>query len=647
MTVIEVRESPKDVENLNITVHDRLAHDGASALRQSAAVSGIRKSGRYGFDPVIRGFKYDQLNIVVNGVPCAALAACPNRMDPPVSQVAPNMMDRVEVYMGPHSFRYGTGLGGTVNYITRPPQFSDSGKLYGRASGGLESNGLVARTEGALGYSGKVHDITLLGSFSQGDDYLDGADREVQSAFQRASGGATLGFKPHQGHEVSLSVTHNRARDTEFPALPMDLRWDKTWLTSLRHTLQFRNKRISSLCSSIFSSFVYHLMDNFDKSLNPRTVDAQSETRTMSAGGRSESEWLLPAGKLYAGIDVRMEQAEGARSRSFLTGPRAGSDISDEIWNGARIVKPGIFAEYRHDFEALTLTTSGRLEVNDARANEVDAGFAGKNDTLSAQQINPSISIGAVARPGKRFSVGVWLGRAQRSGGLTERYVNSLAVGNDPYELLGNPDLNAEINNQIDLTAGYATTALSVDLTLFAAYLQDYISSEIDPALSPLLPSSPGVRRFTNIDKAFKGGFECRYSQKLVFGLQHALQAAFTYGQDLTTDSPLPEIAPADVRYRLCGRYIDEKLHPEVSLRYVFDQDRISSEFGESRTASFFTVDLAAKYWLFDRFGISCGVNNLFDIEYHEHLSRAVKGTSQYINAEGRTVFAALSVDFM
>ena len=46
MTIIAVRESPKDVENLNITVNDRLAHDGASALQQSAAVNGIRKSGR-------------------------------------------------------------------------------------------------------------------------------------------------------------------------------------------------------------------------------------------------------------------------------------------------------------------------------------------------------------------------------------------------------------------------------------------------------------------------------------------------------------------------------------------------------------------------------------------------------------------------
>ena len=84
-----------------------------------------------------------------------------------------------------------------------------------------------------------------------------------------------------------------------------------------------------------------------------------------------------------------------------------------------------------------------------------------------------------------------------------------------------------------------------------------------------------------------------------------------------------------------------------MSLRYAFKQNRIAAEFGESPTASFFTVDLAAKYWLLDRFGIYCGVNNVFDVEYHEHLSRMVTGASHAINAEGRNIFAVLSVNFM
>jgi len=48
------------------------------------------------------------------------------------------------------------------------------------------------------------------------------------------------------------------------------------------------------------------------------------------------------------------------------------------------------------------------------------------------------------------YSVGLWLGRANRSGSLTERFINYFPVGLDPYEMIGNPQIRAETNNQLD-----------------------------------------------------------------------------------------------------------------------------------------------------------------------------------------------------
>jgi iron complex outermembrane receptor protein len=53
---------------------------------------------------------------------------------------------------------------------------------------------------------------------------------------------------------------------------------------------------------------------------------------------------------------------------------------------------------------------------------------------------------------GESISTALWLGRAQRSGSLTERFINYFPVGQDPYEMLGNPQLLPEVNNQADLT---------------------------------------------------------------------------------------------------------------------------------------------------------------------------------------------------
>ena len=86
--------------------------------------------------------------------------------------------------------------------------------------------------------------------------------------------------------------------------------------------------------------------------------------------------------------------------------------------------------------------------------------------------------------------------------------------------MLGNPMLDPEVNNQLDLTLEWKTPSkFVVDVDVFFAYMQDFISSVIDTTLTPRLPTSPGVRQFVNIDNAFKTGFEISWSQKINQGI--------------------------------------------------------------------------------------------------------------------------------
>ena len=193
VTVIALRPKSANIEQLNLNVQDKLSHDAGSVLNQNPVVNSIRKSANYGFDPVMRGFKYDQLNVVIDGAQCA-VAACPNRMDPPTSQIAPNMMEHVEILKGPHSFRYGTSFGGTINFKSNPARFSNERNFYGRFSGSSESNGDIYRSEGVFGISTDIYNIGLFGSWSRGNDYQDGDGNSYNSAFERVSFGANLAF---------------------------------------------------------------------------------------------------------------------------------------------------------------------------------------------------------------------------------------------------------------------------------------------------------------------------------------------------------------------------------------------------------------------------------------------------------------------
>lgn len=646
VTVIEVRPQDKQPdEQLAIDYQEKMEHDAAAILNQIPSFNSIRKSGNYGFDPVFRGYKYDQLNIVLNGAQ-SATAACPNRMDPPTSQMSPNMMDRIEVLKGPYALRYGTGFGATINFIPSKLQFSDSTKVYGRASAGYKGNGNVATGEAQVGLSGKKYDFNLFGSWAQGDDYQSGNGDTVQADFTRGSFGAILGLKISDKQQLRLSATYNRARDVDFPALPMDLRNDDTWLFNARHDININGNNLQSWNTTLFGSFVDHLMDNLLKPLNPRPMNAQTYAQTYNYGGRTESVWLIGKGKLFGGADLRVEGAKGTRTREFLMGPMAGKILEDNAWQDSRIIKAGLFGEYHLKTTVFNYVFSGRLEFNNGSINDPSDDFTQVNAETEVNQINPSLSFGLLKPFPTDIQLGLWLGRSQRSGSLTERYINYFPVGQDPYEMLGNPELSSEVNNQIDLTFEWKKEKTVINVDVFASYMQNYISSVIDTSLTPTLPASPGVRRYINIDDAFKTGFEISWVQQLPLGLQQQLGIAYTYAQDLVRDQPLPEIPPMDFRYVLAGSYFKNKLKPEIVFRYVTEQTRISSEFGESASPSFALLDVKIGYSITKMLKVNVGVNNLFNENYYEHLSRNVRGTMGPIYAPGRNIYANLSFVF-
>lgn len=645
VTIIEVRTSGQPNDKLKIDYQQRMEHDAASILNKVPAFNSIRKGGNYGYDPVFRGFKYDQLNIVLNGAQCAT-AACPNRMDPPTSQMAPNMMDRIEVLKGPHALRFGSAFGATINFIPSKLAFETNIKTYGRVSSAYEHNGSILRSEAQIGLRGSQYDFSLFASWSQGDDYNDGQDNLVQAGFSRGSFGSTLGIKLTTTQQIRLSGTYNIARDADFPALPMDLRTDDTWLFNARHDIEIDKTHLKSWNTTVFGSYVDHLMDNLLKPLDPRMMNARTSAKTQNYGARTEGHWIFNEAKLFAGADLRVEGAEGTRTREFLLGPNAGKTLFDNAWQDGQIRKTGIFGEYQHRAGTINVILSGRAEYNQSSIQDPSPEFIEVYPETDANQMNISFSAGVQKRWNQAFKTGIYLGHGLRSGSLTERFINYFPVGQDPFELIGNPNLKSEINNQIDLSFEWKKNKTALNLDLYASYIEDYISSVIDPNLSPRLPMSPGVRRYENIDEAFKTGFEFNWNQSLGYGLNQQLAVAYTYAQDLERDEALPETPPMDLRYTLSGQYIEGKLSPELTLRHVLSQNRISTEYGETETPSFSLIDVQLGYDISNNIKFKLGVNNLLDELYYEHLNRSVRGSTDPIYAQGRNVFTKLNIHF-
>lgn len=644
VSVIAISSPQEKDQQMRFSARDKIHHDAGALLNENPMIASIRKSGAFGFDPVMRGFKYDQINVVVDGLQ-SATAACPNRMDPPTSQIALGRMQKVELLKGPHALRYGIGLGGTLNFVSEAPDFSEESDLYGRFSSMWEQNGKVLRNEGKLGWKRKNADMGILGSWSKGSDYLDGDGTAVPASFMRGSVGFFGDFKTGESEILSLNLNRNFARNVDFPTLVMDLRKDDTWVGNAKFQKFFQRKHLKSITQSFYLSKVDHLMDNGMREIEPRMMDARTPAKTSNGGGRMEGEWHLAAGKLFAGVDGRREKAAGERERTFLMGPNEGKTMVDNAWQEAVIQKWGVFGAYSLPINQGVLSVSGRLDMNQARALNPTEEFRQQVESISSLQANPGISLGWQSDLNEAWQMGLWMARVSRSGSLTERYIHFFPVGLDPYELLGNPQLKPETNNQLDVSLHHRSEHFSFSLSLFAAYLTDYITG-VRTDLAPRLPQSPGVRQFVNVNEALKTGFEWTFEHRLGPNWSQVLMAAYTYGQDLSHQEPLPEISPLDVRYSLQGSHFGGKLTSLLRWRLVTAQKRVSERFAEPSSSGFHLLDMEGSYRLASSLTVRAAVHNLLNQTYYEHLNRPIGIQGIPLYAPGRNFRLMLSMDF-
>jgi len=112
--------------------------DVGDYLRSIPNVAGIRKGGG-AIDPVVRGFKFSQLNVVMDGG-MKIENGCPNRMDPVSSHVEVEELSQITVVKGPFLLNYGPALGGVIDLQTEDPHPYAKFEIHGNAMFGYETN---------------------------------------------------------------------------------------------------------------------------------------------------------------------------------------------------------------------------------------------------------------------------------------------------------------------------------------------------------------------------------------------------------------------------------------------------------------------------------------------------------------------------
>jgi iron complex outermembrane recepter protein len=639
--------------------------DVGDFLRSIPNVSGVRKGGG-AIDPVVRGFKFSQLNVVMDGG-MKIENGCPNRMDPVSAHVEVEELSQINVVKGPYLLAYGPSLGGVINLQTENPHPYPNFEIHGDAIFGYESNWQGAKEHFSLyGGNSKIY-FRASGGYRNYGDYKSGSSggeaTTYKTSFRKADLGAKVGYAFTNKQNVLLSYSEVHGRDVMFPALTMDEKTDDTKMMAMDYSFKNAAAIIHSVDVKIYRTDVSHLMDNSNRE-TWKTKQMVADVDAINTGGKAVMGMSIRKHTLSAGVDFENIYKDGIRT---MTMQMMGATTTKKfnLWKAATIQNAGFFAGYNAMFKSLTIDAALRVDFNKADSEDtlklIKNGVEYFNETAS-QFVNLSANLGLTQAITDQLSVSLSAARGTRNPNMLERYIKLLSVGYDTYDYLGNPQLKPETNNEVDLTLRYKNDKIGkLYLNGFYSYVQDYISAVMLPSsvVMPVTVGAPGVKQFVNVNCATFTGFEFGYTSPQSNKLGVNLIAALTYGRipevtkyiikdgkvtgdTLIKKDALPEIPPFESTVSVYYQLLKGKLVPKISYRWVATQHHVSEAFYESETPGFSLVNFSIAYKVNKSININAGVNNLFDVSYYEHLNRKIIGSTEKLYEPGRMFFVNL-----
>lgn len=620
------------------------------------------KRGNYAIDPSFRASQYEQLNIQFDGG-TKAMHACPNRMDPITTHVIPEDIERIEVIKGPYTVRYGATFGGIVNIVTQTPQQLENG-FHGSVGSGYETNGNAKVTSLKLQQIADKYDITANGGYRDFGNYEDGNGTKIPSAFRSLDYGLRLGYNISDNQRIQAHWRQSYGRDVLHAGLPMDTEEDNSSILSLDYKLSDLNGFVKEVNAKAYYSYVDHIMSNARRPSFMMT-EALSTIDATTAGGKVELK-MKPSEKwiLYGGLDAMLIARDGGRTRVVkrnMMGDVLLEPIlfNDKIWQDSYVNDFGLFAENKYAFNDKTMLTGGvRYDLVVSDIQDPEADFRQLYDNLGQrEEHNVSATVSMKHKISENTTLEVAYGRGVRSANMIERYINHFSVGQDPFEYVGNPNLDAEVNNQFEI--GFkgrkrfekGIDALRYGISGYYAFYENYIVAVVDPTLDrKFMPNAQPqeVKRFINLDEAYKTGFEAEATVDFAkyFNFSTAFSYVYTRNKDL--DESLPLTPPLTTRLGL--GFEKKKFWASLDYTITSKQDEIALSFREQETAGYETMDLRFGIKPVKKLNIGFAVLNLFDKTYNNHLNFSFANQDNFgrvpINDPGRNFSAFVQYAF-
>lgn len=627
---------------------------------------GLIKRGNYAIDPSFRAAQYEQLNIQYDGG-TKVMHACPNRMDPITTHVIPEDISKIEVVRGPYTMRYGATFGGLINMVSKQPEIGNYG-FSGSASSGYETNGNSTVNMLRLQYAKEKFDVVGMYGYRDFGNYKDGDGREIPSSFRSIDYSLRMGYNFSSLERLQLHWRQSFGRDVLHASLPMDSDYDDSSMLSLDYFKKRPGKTLQKIQAKAYYSYVDHLMSNTRRS-NFAAAEASSPVEATTAGGRVELEWkLADFWTLFTGTDALLISRDGVRNRLVkqnMMGMPLNPPVSftDKIWQDSYLNDYGVFAESRYKINASTMLNAGiRYDLVHAEIQDPEADFLAYYPDLDRRvehNFSATLSLKKLLDDNNQLEIA--FGRGVRSANMIERAINHFQVGQDPFEYIGNPNLDAEVNNQFEIAYqgkqkfNSNLNQINWGAAVYFSYFENYIVAIIDPTKErKFMPNQEPVhpKVFQNLADAYKTGFEARVGFQFFENFQLNAETAYVYARNEDLSESLPLTPPLRTKFSL--QFNKNKFWSAVDFRVVSKQDELATSFGENQaTPGYELMDIRLGYEILPKLNFGAAVLNAFDTQYFDHLNFAFRNQAdaglsgmERLTDPGRNFTVFLKYDF-
>ena len=330
----------------------------------------------------------------------------------------------------------------------------------------------------------------------------------------------------------------------------------------------------------------------------------------------------------------------------------------DKVWQDSRVDDYGVFAESKWSINDSSILTVGiRYDMVLSSINDPEADFAALYNLSDRTEHNLSGTVSLRKIFSDSFILETAFGRGVRSANMIERFINHFTVGQDPYEYIGNPNLDAEVNNQFEIgfkgkkVLGSNSSSLNYSASVYYSLFENYIMGVIDTTLTrkynPMLePVNPKV--FRNLEDAYRYGFEAALKYDFLEDYYLSSEMAYVQTKNKDLDESLPLTPPLKTRF--VAGIEKEKYWANLQLNLVSEQTDIARSFGETATDGYNTVDFRCGFVPIKSIRVGAAVINIFDETYHDHLNFSFVNQADFgrvpINDPGRNFSGYVQYSF-